>query len=157
MRRESAVGQKMTDEDFLNGVDEVAEDDTFKGFPEESIEPLRGLLFLGKLSKNVMYAGHDFLIETLTEGQLIRVGQLISEYRGTFSEVEARKAFTVAACCKAVDGYAVATAYASGADEIYDRSKVVLDWYPPVIDFLYSKFRELEVTEFSIANALKKS
>ena len=154
MKRESAVGRE---EDPMVGIEQVEEEDTKKGFPKESIEPLRGLLFLGKLSKNVTYAGHDFLIETLTEGQLIRVGQLMTEYKGSFSEIEARKAFTVAACCKAVDGYAVTTSYSPGSDEIYERSKVVLDWYPPVIDYLYRKFRELEVTEFSVANALKKS
>lgn len=143
-------------DDPLVGVEEVEEEDSKSGFPEEHIQPLRGLLFVGALSKNFTYAGHDFLIETLTEGEVIRVGQLISTYRGTFSEAEARKCFTVAACVKAVDGYAIVTDIEPKASNLPERVKVVEKWYPPVVDYVYRRYLELESAEFAVAQSLKK-
>lgn len=158
MKRYKADGalEAEPDDDFNEGIDEVEEDDSKSGFPDEYLEPLRGLLFLGALSKNVRYAGHDFLIETLTEGEMIRVGQLMSEYKGTFSEAEARKMFTVAACVKAVDGLRLFQPYSDRQDVIYEASRIVMDWYPPVVDFIYRRYLELEATEFEVAGALKK-
>ena len=158
MKRNEAVAEDEMVEvaDPLVGVERVEEEDSKTGFPEEYVEPLRGLLFLGHLSKNVAYAGHDFLIETLTESEVLRVGQYMSEYKGTFSEAEARKMFTVAACVQSVDGYALATPIMKDQDLFPDKVKVVRQWYPPVIDFVYKEYRKLEISEFSIANALKK-
>ena len=138
------------------GVDSVDKEDSKAGFPDEFIEPMRGLLFLGCLSKNVLYAGHDFLIETLNEGDVLRVGQLMSDYRGTLAESEAKKVFIVAAAVKAVDGYRLFQPYSDGQDSIYEASKTVMKWYPPVVDYIYRRYLELEATKFEVANALKK-
>lgn len=158
MKRNEAVAEQPAEDvaDALVGIEHVEEDDSKDGFPDEYVEPLRGLLFLGKLSKNVTYAGHDFLIETLRETDVLRVGQYMSEYKGTFSEAEARKVFTVAACVQAVDGYALATPIADGQDLFPDKVKTVKQWYPPVVDFVYKEYRKLELSEFAVANALKK-
>ena len=143
-------------DDALLGVEEVDEDDSDDGFPAEHMQPLRGLLFTGALSKNFMYAGHDFLIETLTEGDLLRIGQLMATYRGTFSEVEAKKCFTVAACVQAVDGYSLVTDIAPNQSNLSERIEVVKKWYPPVVDYVYRRYLELESTEFAVAASLKK-
>ena len=155
-RYEATAEEPVAIEEELEGVEEVEEETSKAGFPEQYMEPLRGLLFLGSLSKNIRYAGHDFLIETLTEAMVLKVGQYMSEYKGTFSEAEARKVFTVAACVKAVDGYSIATPIMDGQELYGDKVKVVMKWYPPVVDFVYKAYRELELTEFSVANALKK-
>lgn len=145
-------------EEPMVGIPQVEEETSKQGFPEEHMQPLKGLLFLGALSKNFTYAGHDFLIETLTEGETLKVGQLMAEYRGTFSESEARRAFTVAACVKAVDGYPVVTDLSprDNVDRIGEKFQVIMQWYPPVIEYVYMQYRALETTEFSVANALKK-
>lgn len=143
-------------DDPMVGVEEIEKEDSKAGFPEEHFEPLRGLLFVGSLSKNFTYAGHDFLIETLTEGEVLRVGQMISNYKGTFSEQEARKCFTVAACVKAVDGYAIVTDIEPKESNLSERIDVVKRWYPPVVDYVYRRYAELERTEFAVANSLKK-
>ena len=143
-------------DDPMAGIEKVEDEDSKAGFPEEYMEPLCGLLFLGSLSKNFTYAGHEFLIETLNEGEVLKVGQRMSEYRGTLSEMEARKAFTVAACVRAVDGYPVTNSLVPGQETFDDRLQVVLKWYPPVIKYIYDRYRELEVTEFEVASALKK-
>lgn len=156
MKRYEATAEEMEPvDDPMVGIGHVEEEDSKSGFPDEYMEPLRGLLFVGKLSKNFRYAGHDFLIETLTEGRVIRIGQLVSTYKGTFSESEARKAFTVAACVSAVDGYPIVSMLKPG-DDLNERVAAVLEWYPPVIDYVYRRYLELEMTEFEVANALKK-
>ena len=144
------------DDDYLVGVEEVSKDDSTSGFPDEHMQPLRGLLFVGSLSKNFMYAGHEFLIETLTEGDVLRVGQMMSEYRGTFSESEARKCFTVAACVKSVDGYAIVTDIEPTSDNLPQKADIVKRWYPPVIDYIYRRYSELESSAFAVASSLKK-
>lgn len=138
------------------GMEEVEAEDTTGGFPSAHMEPLHGLMFVGSLSKNFTYAGHDFLIETLTEGEVLRVGQLMSHYKGTFSESEARKCFTVAACVKAVDGYAVVTDIEPKESNLPERIDAVKKWYPPVIDYVYRRYVELEKSEFAVASSLKK-
>lgn len=142
-------------DDPMVGVEHVAEDDSNRGFPDEYMEPLRGLLFLGKLTKNFTYATHDFLIKTLTEGEMLEIGQRLGRYRGGLSEAEARKAFVVASCVEAVDGYPIVTNI-EPRDDFQDRVDTVMRWYPPVVDYVYSRYRELEISEFEIANALKK-
>ena len=142
-------------EDPMVGVEKVEEEDSRQGFPEEYIEPLRGLLFLGKLVKNFVYAGHDFLIRTLTEGEMIKVGQFLDSYKGSYSESEARKALTVAACVESVDGYPIVSNLGP-RDDYRNKVDVVMKWYPPVIDYVYSRYRELEIAEFEISGALKK-
>lgn len=143
-------------EDPLAGMEKVEKEDTKLGFPEEHVEPLRGLLFVGSLSKNFTYAGHDFLIETLTEGEVIRVGQLISNYKGTFSEAEARACFTVAACVKSVDGYSLVTDIEPKSSNLTERVRVVEKWYPAVVRYIYKMYLDLESAEFAVASSLKK-
>lgn len=145
-------------DDPMVGIPEVEGETSKEGFPPECAQPMRGLLFLGCLTKKFNYAGHEFLIETLTEGMMLKVGQLMSEYKGTFSELEARKTFTVAACVKAVDGYPLVTNIqpTDTKTELLEKIGVVEQWYPPVVDYVFRRYRELETTEFDVANALKK-
>lgn len=158
MKQVKATPEQVVEDfdDPMVGMETVKEDDSKDGFPEEHMQPLRGLLFVGALSKNFTYAGHDFLIETLTEGEVIRIGQLISTYKGTFSEAEARKCFTVAACVKSVDGYALVTDIEPKSSNLNEKVNVVKRWYPPVVDYVYKRYIELEASEFAVAASLKK-
>lgn len=147
--------------DELVGVEKAEdESDSELEFPEEHYQPLRGLLFTGELVKNFTYAGHDFLIKTLTEGQVLRIGQLMATYKGTFSADEARRCFTVAACVKSVDGYPLVTDLKPRIDPdddgLLEKIGVVKRWYPPVVSYVYSMYLELESTEFAVMSSLKK-
>ena len=145
----------------LIGVDEVDDEvDSELEFPREHYQPLRGLLFTGSLVKNFTYAGHEFLICTLTEGQVLKIGQLMATYKGTFSADEARRCFTVAACVKSVDGYSLITDIKPRLDPdddgLLEKINVVKQWYPPVIRYVYNMYIELESTEFAVMSSLKK-
>lgn len=156
MKVESAVAEMPIDDSVEKQEFVDEKNDSADGFPKECMEPLNGLLFLGSLSKDFEYAGHDFLIETLTEGEVIKVGQLVSSHKGQFSEMEARKAYVVSACVRAVDGMRIAMPLSDSSDLIYEKYQVVSKWYPPVVDYVYRRYMELEATEFAVANALKK-
>lgn len=142
-------------EDPYVGMEEIEEDDSESGFPDEHVQPLRGLLFVGSLFKNFTYAGHDFLIETLREGDVLRIGQMLSSHQGASSR-EARKVLVVAACVKSVDGYALVTDISAIEDNLPQRMKIVEKWYPPVVDYVYRQYVELEKTEYAVADSLKK-
>lgn len=126
-------------------------------FPPQSMAALHGLLFLGALEETFEYGGHSFHIRTLTEGETMRVGQLIRDYRGTASEPEALRCFTVAACTVDVDGYAVAEPYKDGYDQVFEAAKVVRRWYPSVVRAVYGRYCRLEGTASEVADSLKKS
>ncbi len=125
-------------------------------FPSEYIEPLRGLLFLGAVEDEFEFAGHRFLMRTLKEGEVLRIGQLIKQYKDTTAELEAQRMFTVAASIVSVDGEPIVQEYKEDYDLIYEKANVVRSWYPAVIVFLYSKYIDMERGASEVANALKK-
>lgn len=124
-------------------------------FPASYMAPVEGLLVLGHMTTSFEFARHQFVIRTLTEGEIIRIGQLIRYARGTSSETEALKAYTVAACVVSVDGEAVSPPYKSGYDQIFENAKVVRKWYPIVIGEIYKRYAELESSAEEYALALK--
>lgn len=131
-----------------HGIDEV--------FPPEYVEPLRGLMFLGFIENEVEYGGHRFLIGTLREGEILRIGQLLKNFAGTVTEIEARRMYTVAASVRSVDGIPLCPPYKDGTDAIYEKSLEVRKWYPAVIRFLYNEYAAMETTAINVSDALKK-
>lgn len=124
-------------------------------FPPECMAPLHGLLFLGALESTFSIAGHSFHIRTLTEGETLRIGQLVRDFRGSASEQEALRCYTVAACVVDVDGEQVAQPYKDGYDQIFESAKVVRKWFPPVVRAVYEEFSKLDRTAALACRALK--
>lgn len=154
------------EEDYIPEEEELPEEDgqeeneeleSESVFPEEHLEPLRGLLFVGAISKVVEVAGHEFLLRTLKEGEILRIGQLLSKYKDTPVEAEARRMLTVAASIESVDGYPVGEPYKEGYDGIYTKAQQVKEWYPAVIADLYSHYLDIEGTAVAVSRSLKKS
>lgn len=138
-------------------IEEDEKDDAlWSVFPKEHVEPLRGLLFLGRLEQEFEFAGHTFLIRTLTEGEHMRIGQLTKQYRGTSSEVDAKITYTVAACVEQVDGELIAMPFDESYDLIYEKVKVVKRWYPTVIAVIFEYYSMLEKTAKEVMESLKK-
>lgn len=152
-------GDVMPFSDLVPGAADLAEDES-RGdalFPEGYLEPLRGLMFLGYMEDEVEYAGHTFLIRTLTEGEILRIGQLMKAYRGSVTEAESRKMYTVAACMMNVDGEPVYRPYNEEYDLIYEKAQVIKRWFPAVVNAVYNAYLELEGTAIAVSDALKKS
>lgn len=125
-------------------------------FPKEFVEPVRGLMFLGRIEREVEFAGHTFLMHTLTEGEILRIGQLIKGYRDTLTEAEAQRLFTLSAAITMVDGEPLYQSISNDYDDIYERANKLKKWYPAVIRRLYSDYVAIEKVAIDATNALKK-
>lgn len=128
----------------------------WRTFPHEFVEPVRGLLFLGRIEREVEFAGHKFLMHTLTEGEILRIGQLIKGYRETLTEAEAQRLFTLSAAITAVDGEPIYQAINDKYDDIYERASVLKGWYPGVVRALYGEYMSMERVAVEVTNSLKK-
>lgn len=151
-RQEDVIGEKPVEADL----DDERNDEVWNVFPEEHVQALRGLIYLGRLEKEYEYAGHSFLMSTLTEGDILRVGQLTGKYKGTLVEIESHRAFVVAASVQSVDGISLSQPISDDWDVIGDKVRQVKEWYPAVIRYLYERYVELEATAIDVSNALKK-
>lgn len=125
-------------------------------FGPESMEAVRGLLFLGRIETEFEFGGHRFLIRTLTQGERIEALQLASKYKGTGAEGEALKACIVGAAVQAVDGEPLYRPVKMGEDATYQKYLRVRQWYPGVVRAVYRAVNALEKTADDAVAALKK-
>lgn len=125
-------------------------------FPPEAIEAFEGLAYLGSIEREYDFAGHVFVIRTLTEGEIIRAKQLAAAYTDTDSHNEATVLYIVSAALVKVDGRDFPSPLSPDYDVIYERAQKVRRWYPAVIAWLYERYIELENTASSTLAALKK-
>lgn len=127
--------------------DPLDETEPLTGFDERHKRDFEGLLYIGALEDSFDWLGHDFVIRTLTTGELLRLTQVHAEYVDTIGFDKAYQAAVVAACVVSVDGKPLPEPLerrASDIDVSRSRFKYVLGWYPQVLDVIYSKYRELE-------------
>lgn len=115
-------------------------------FPEESKKDFEGILFLGALTKEFTFAGHVFMIRTLTTGEILSVGQIIKDYDGSLSQMKAYATAVCAATTLSLDGQSLPTPIRDtpGDEALRHRFNEVVKWYPPVIDYVYGQFLALE-------------
>ena len=128
-------------------------------FDHQYLEPLRGLIFLGNLQHEYELGGHSFLLKTMSEGDILRVGQLTKDYRGSLSEYESQRVYTVAASIVNVDGKPLLEPLSDDDkkyDMLYEKAQVVKKWYPAVVHFLHDRYLELEQSAIDATMALKK-
>lgn len=126
-------------------------------FPEESKRSLRGLLYLGELTDEFTYAGHEFAIKTLTEGELLKAAQLVAKYEGTVGHGIAHRCAIVSASLVRVDGEELYQPLSETEDEALKRFDVVLEWYPVVIDQIFNKCLALDQTAAALGERLGKA
>lgn len=125
-------------------------------FPPEAVEAFEGLAYLGSIEREYAFAGHTFVVRTLTEGEIIRAKQLAAAYTDTASRSEASILYIVAASLVKVDGRDFPGPLSPDYDAIYERGQVVRRWYPAVVAYLYERYIELEGTASDTLSALKK-
>ena len=118
-------------------------------------EEFEGLLYLGKLNHRFSWAGHRFVIRTLTSGDITEIGLLHKPYRDTVGETKAYQALVVAACIETVDGKALPLPITNQAEDtmLVNRFEYVLRvWFPPTLDAVYEQYLILET---KVEEALK--
>lgn len=127
-------------------------------FDDRYVEPLQGMLFLGALKTRFSYCGHDFVIRTLVTGEYAEIAVVAQRYVGTNFEGKAYQAATVAACLVSVDGKDLPVMPVSNdQSNVSARFDYIMRrWHPPIVDYVFSRFYELEAKVRELIDELGK-
>lgn len=121
-------------------------------------EPLHGMLYLGAMKSRFHWLGHDFVIRTLTIAEYAEVALAAARYRDTDFAAKAYQAAVVAACLISVDGkdLPVVPVSADETDVVARVDYIMGRWFPPITDYVFAKFYELEVEVRDLLDAMGK-
>jgi len=121
--------------------------DPFSLFTDQIRIPVRGLVFLGHIEKEVEFCGHTFTLRTLYPSEKAAVSIVIQPWRGSISEGEVWANAQVGLALTSVDGdneFCI-----KAGPDLNDFTKARLNyvaqkWYQPTLSFLYARYLELE-------------
>ncbi len=154
------IGDTPEEEGAQGGKPEAEEQDPLPEFDPRYRDELTGLIFLGALTDEFSWLGHDFKIRTLTTGELAEVALIAKPYAGSEAALKAWQAAIVAACMISVDGKAITVPLTNEVDDTMVRAKFryVMDkWFPPVLDVVYQRYVALEYTVRDVLEAMGKA
>lgn len=135
------------------------ENHTPPDFDERWREPFSGLLYLGSLSTSVTIWGHDFLLATPSQTERMQIGPLIKDYIDTVSGPLAYSTAFVAASLVEIDGRPLPRPVTNDPKEnaLAGRFRWVQhNMHKPVVDELYSRALELDMTVQHVLEAMGK-
>jgi hypothetical protein len=115
-------------------------------FPDEAIEDVNGLLWLGYLEDVVDYCGHEFVIRTLRLEEQLLCSLLIKEYNETIGQGKAWVAAQVALSLISVDGDEEFCPKAGFNKKDNARGRfnyLISNWYEPTIVHIYNAYLKL--------------
>jgi hypothetical protein len=124
-------------------------------FPNEWKDEFEGLLFLGKLEKEVdRIPYHKFVVRTLTINEKLEVSLLAKPFIETIGYGRAYKASVVAAGLVSVDGRDMVP-LSKSLNVIRQKYEYIINnWYDTVIDILYQEIDMLETKVIIILEQL---
>lgn len=118
-------------------------------------------MFLGKLEDEFTWCGHHFRIRTLYTGEVLAVAKVHAEYLNTLGDLRAYQSAVVAACLVEVDHKPMPIPLVDDPTNlkamVTARLQTVLSWYPPSVDYVYSKYLELETEQREVVEAMEKA
>ena len=118
------------------------------GFDEKYSEDLDGLMYLGKLTHEFDWLGHQFVVRTLSADDILAIAQLIQPYAGTVGEQRAYVIATVALAIDTVDGLPLPVPIQVERDSIaWARQRfnyVKSRWFMATIDLVHSEYLVVE-------------
>jgi hypothetical protein len=115
-------------------------------FPEDVIEEVEGLLWLGYLEETVDFCGHEFVIRTLRLEEEILAGLITKDYIETLAQAKAWVAAQIGLALVSVDGDPDFCPQAGPNKKDYARARfhyVSSNWFEPTINYLYVKYTGL--------------
>jgi|ERR1700677_4896945 len=121
--------------------------DPFSLFSEQIRIPVRGLIFLGHIEKQVEFCGHTFSLRTLYPSEKAAISVLIQPWRGSISEGEVWANAQVGLSLTSVDSDNEFCAQAGPDLNEFAKARlnyVTKQWYQPTLSFLYARYLELE-------------
>lgn len=116
------------------------------GFPEEVVNDVDGLLWLGFLEDSFEFCGHEFVIRTLRLEEEMIAGLAASDYKDTISRAKAWVAAQVGMALVSVDGDEDFCPPAGPNRKDFARARfqyVSGKWYEPTINYIYAKYVRL--------------
>jgi hypothetical protein len=125
-----------------NSFEEVIED----RFPDEVVDDVDGLLWLGYLEDVVEFCGHEFVIRTLRLEEEMLAALVSKEYIDTLGQAKAWIAAQVALALVSVDGDDSFCPPAGPNKKEFARARfkyVSSSWFEPTVNYIYSKYAEL--------------
>ena len=125
-----------------NSIDDIAVDQ----FPDDVVEDVDGLLWLGYLEDNVEFCGHEFVIRTLRLEDEMLAGLVSKEYIDSLGQAKAWIAAQVALALVSVDGDEAFCPPAGPSKKESARARfkyVTSNWFEPTVNYLYSQYAEL--------------
>lgn len=138
--------------------EQVREDeqvDPLSLFPKEMRRPVEGLMYLGQLSETVNFCGHTFGLHTLRPAEKFAISIVLQPYRNTVFEVDVFQALHVGLALSEVDGDQDFCPPIGPSLEDLARARLNYlsggkngegGWYPPTIEFLWTRYMLLEAT-----------
>jgi hypothetical protein len=116
------------------------------GFPDEVVEDVDGLLWLGHLEDSFEFCGHEFVIRTLKLEDEMVAGLAAKDYKDTISQAKAWVAAQVGMALVSVDGDESFCPQATPNKKDFARARfqyITRNWYEPTINYIYVKLMGL--------------
>lgn len=118
----------------------------FEEFGNEIAQAVEGLVYLGKLTKEVEFCGHTFGLKTLTAHEEMAAAAAVQEFRSTLREPEAWVTAQIGMALTHVDGDEDfcppigpdLTGFAKARFNFVSNS-----WYWPTIEYLFEEYTTL--------------
>jgi hypothetical protein len=138
-----------------------AEDGTeLPGFDERYTEAFEGLAFLGSLTEQFSWLGHEFVIRTLGVDEQLAVAQVTAKYKDGGEQL-AYVTAVVAMCVVTVDGEELPTPIGEDqqlAEWAHRRfAYVKANWFQPTINEVFQRYLKLEDTVAQVIEAMGKA
>jgi hypothetical protein len=130
-------------------------------FDSRYAEGLKGLAFVGALSKPFTWLGHDFVIRTLRDGEKLAVAQIIKEFADTMGADRAYGCAIAAMCTMSVDGEELPVPIGESRRSYewgLQRFNYVKDtWFPFTVDAVFNEYVALEDLAARVVAAMGKA
>lgn len=124
-------------------------------FDPKHQDDFEGLLHLGELRHEFVWANHTFLIRTLKVDELLQVSLLTKDFAGSYGADRAYVTALVAAALIEVDGEQLYTPVGRGEDTVAKKyAYIKKNWYSQTIDAVYSKLQRLEARAQTLLDAM---
>ncbi len=124
-------------------------------------EPLTGLLYLGALTQEFSWLGHDFVIRTIGPHEQLAIALVVKPYVGTPGEQMAYTTAVAAMCTVSVDGKELPTPIgedAQIAEWAHRRFTYVgANWFDFTIAQVFQQFLELQDVVAKVIAAMGKA
>ena len=142
------------------GETQASDGDPLPEFDPRFRTDFEGLTYIGALTHEFQWAGHQLRIRTLTIEDLLEVGLAQAQYRDTLGDSRAYITAVVAACIVNVDGKPLPQPLTSNpSDTPFSNAftYVKSQWYPWTADAVYQEFTKLEARVDEVIKAMGKA